>query len=586
MVVAACNPCDDRHMNASRAFRLLLVPVGVAFGAFSLSIALGESSYSFAGGSTARSAAELIAGWSLLGVGLVAWERRPTSSFGALLCASSFGWFLLEWNNPGAGSALVFTTGLVVFLAASPLVAHAVVSYPDGRLRGLLDRIAVAAAYAGAIVLLGLLPTLVFDPRAEGCTECPRNLLLVTGDRNLYNTLNRIGVRAGLGWSILLVVLIAWRLTRLTPARRWLAAPVLICGCTYVALVAADFIHAFGRGFMSNDRIDRQLWLWQALALVALSLSVVWPWLRAWQAKAEVARLVIELVESPAPGGLRDLLARTLGDPSLELAYPLQEGKLVNARGQPVTLSGQITPLIRGGREVARLGHRPGLLDNAEQVEVVAATARLALENERLHAETQAQLDELLASRARVIAAGDAERRRLEQNLHDGAQQRLVALSLSLRLARSGSGSPDHSLDGGIDQAESELGAALAELRELAHGIFPAVLADEGLAAALEALSEEAPLRITELPDHRLEPTVESAVYFIVSEALKRSPANELEIAARCSNGALVIDLAGSGPLGDVTDFEDRIQALDGTLTIVRSQNARVTIHAEIPCES
>jgi signal transduction histidine kinase len=163
---------------------------------------------------------------------------------------------------------------------------------------------------------------------------------------------------------------------------------------------------------------------------------------------------------------------------------------------------------------------RTGLLDNPELVEEVASAARLALENERLQAEVRAQLEDLRASRARIIEAGDAERRRLERDLHDGAQQRLVGLTLALRLLRAQLGpDQDQQLTARLDEAEAELRRAVTELRGLAHGIHPAVLSDEGLAAALEALAEGtlAPLRIAAVPQERFPPAVETAAYMVVA---------------------------------------------------------------------
>jgi signal transduction histidine kinase len=237
---------------------------------------------------------------------------------------------------------------------------------------------------------------------------------------------------------------------------------------------------------------------------------------------------------------------------------------------------------------VARLSHRPGLLDDPGLVEEVTTAARLGLENERLRAEAGAQLEDLRASRARVIAAGDAERRRLERDLHDGAQQKLVGLALSLRLAQSGLGpEPDESSVANIGAAQAELDAAIAELRELAQGIFPAVLADEGLAAAVEALIEGAPIpvEVKRLPEGRFDPAVETAAYFVVSETLRRSGASRLEVAVGRADGRLVVEIAGDRGLEDLVELQDRVGALDGTLDVVRDPVGVVRVVAEIPCE-
>jgi signal transduction histidine kinase len=573
----------------TRVLPLAVLVTGGVVGLLSFSFARSDPGYALAGDSVARAAAELAVGYALIGVGIVSWLRRPGSRWGVLLAAAGIAWFLAEWGNPGVGAALIFTIGLTLYGLAPPLVAHAVLAYPHGRLPSWGDRVALAVAYLGAVVVLGLLPAFFFDPAAQGCGECPANLLLVDHSPGLFDDLNTIGVWLGLGWSLVLAALVALRLARSTPALRRLVWPVVIAGSAYLGLVGLDFAHSLDRGFLSNDPTDVGLRLAQAGALAALSLAVAWSWLRDRRTRGAVARVVVQLAQSPAPGGLRDALARTLGDPSLGLGYPLGDGRLVDARGRTLALEGQVTPLVRAGREVAFLSHRPGLLDDPGLAEQVAAAARLALENERLQAEAAAQLEDQRRSRARVIATGDAERRRLERDLHDGAQQRLVGLALSLRLARLGVGpEPDPSLLARIDDAEGELRIALAELRELAHGIFPAVLADHGLAAALEALAEEAPIpiEITRLPDDRFEAPVEAAGYFVVSEALRRGAASALTVGAARLDSRLVIEVACDGAPEDLVDLEDRVGALDGSLEVVHRPGGRVSIRAEIPCGS
>ena len=573
----------------ARTAQLALWPVGLAFGALSLAVARGEPAYSFAGESVARGALELVAGWALLATGLVAWKRRPESRFGVLVSAAAFGWFLVEWNNPGIGSALGFALGLTLYAVAAPIVAHAALAYPRGRLPAGFDRFAIAAAYVGAVVVLGLLPALFFDPAAQGCGDCPRNLLLAHGSPHAYGELNRIGVYAGLAWSLALIALLTVRLARSTPALRRLVWPIVVAAAVYLGAVAGDFAHSLDRGMLGNDQTDRRLWLAEGVALVALALGVLGGWVRRHRTRAAVAQLVVQLAESPAPGGLRALLAETLDDSSLELAYPLPDGRLVDAHGRAVALRPEMTPLVRGGHEIALLLHRPGLLDDPGLVEEVALAARLALDNERLQAETQAQLEDLRASRARVIATGDAERRRLERDLHDGAQQQLVGLSLALRLASARLGlEADPERLAHLEVAQSELAAALAELRELAHGIFPAVLADEGLAAALEALTEDAPIpiEITALPDKRLDPAAEAAAYFVVSEIVRQGRATALIVAAAHRDRRLFIEVQGDGALDDIVGLDDRVVALDGTLTVAHKEDTRVIVRAEIQCGS
>jgi signal transduction histidine kinase len=570
----------------TRAMRFAVLATGLGLGVVSLAVARGGAGYSFSGSSAFAGAAELVAGYALLAVGFTAWMRPRQARLGAILVAASFAWFLLEWSNPAAGS-VVFTTGLVLYAAAPPLVAHAMLAYPDGRVGWWPGRLGLALGYAGSVLVLGLLAAAVFDPASEGCAQCPRNLLLAAGG-GAYGSVSRAGVYLGLTWSLLVILLAAGGLARSTPARRRQAAPVVVAGCAYLGLVAADFARSLHRGFLGDDGLDRQLWLGEAAALCVLSLAVAWAWVRARRTRSALARLVIELAESPPPGGLRDVLAGVLRDPSLVLAYPLAGGRLADARCGAVELAGEITPIVRGGQQVALLSHRPGLFAEPALAEEVAAAARLALDHERLQAEARSQLEDLRASRGRIVQSGDAARRRLVRDLHDGAQQRLVTLSLALRLARTRLGRDlDPALAGRIDQAEAEVRAALADLRELAQGIFPVILAEEGLAAAVEALAEAVPvpLEITALPDERLGSSVEAAAYFVVSEAVRRGAASTLKVSAARRNGCLVVEVEGDSAPAEITDLQDRVGALDGCVAVVHGPDGRAKLRAEIPCE-
>jgi signal transduction histidine kinase len=572
-----------------RALRFAFLAAGLGFGMFSLAVARRGPGYSFSGSSPFAGAAELTAGYALLAVGFAAWMRPPQAKLGAILVAASFAWFLLEWNSPVAGSAGVYTVGLVLYAAAPPLVAHAMLAYPDGRVGWWPARLSLALGYIGSVLVLGLLAAAVFAPAAEGCAQCPRNLMLVGGSSGTYQSISRAGVYLGLAWPLLVILLAAAELARSTPARRRVVTPVVAAGLAYLGLVAADFAHSLGRGFLGYDALDRRLWLGEAAALCGLSLAVAWAWARARRTRSVLARLVIELAGSPVPGNLREVLAGALRDPSLQLAYPLADGTLADARGRPVKLTGEITPIVRGGQQVALLSHRPGLLDEPALAEEVAATARLTAENERLQAEARLQLESLRASRGRIVQSGDAERRRLVRDLHDGAQQRLVTLSVALRLARTRLGPGlDPALAGRLDQAEAELRAALADLRELAQEIFPVILADEGLSAAIEALAEAAPvpLEITVLTGERFSSSVEAAAYFVVSEAVRRSAAGPLRVYAARHDGRLVVEVEGDSAPAEITDLQDRAGALDGSVAVAAGSAGRATIRAEIPCES
>jgi signal transduction histidine kinase len=410
--------------------------------------------------------------------------------------------------------------------------------------------------------------------------------VLVADRPALADDLTRAGLWTGAAAALLLAGLAARRLLQAStsPRRAFLGA-----GAAYLALVAAFVASSLDRAALVNGASERRLWIGQAAALVAATLATAWAWARLRRARSDVARLVIDLAEAPPPGALRDVLAGIVDDPSLVVAYPLDgSDRLVDAQGRPVELppGAARTTLVDDERTVAVLAHAPGLLDDAQLVSEASAAARLALENERLHAEIAARLEELRRSRARIVDTADAERRRLERDLHDGAQQRLVGLSLTLGLVRSrlppGAGGA-----AALDEADAELRAAVEELRELAHGLFPSVLADEGVGAAIEALAEEArvPLRIGGLPEGRFAPAVETAAYTVVAE-VARAASGAVTVHAAQADGALVVELeTAHGGSPDLVALRDRLGALDGSLSVDR-RDGRERVRAEVPCAS
>jgi signal transduction histidine kinase len=254
------------------------------------------------------------------------------------------------------------------------------------------------------------------------------------------------------------------------------------------------------------------------------------------------------------------------------------------------------TVLEYGGERFAAMEHDPFLYEDQELLEAVGAAARLAVENSRLQAQLKAQLAEVRASRARIVAAGDAERRRLERDLHDGAQQRLLGIRLALRLARSRVGHDDAEVQELLGEADAELMTGLDELRALARGIHPAVLTDEGLAAALASLARRAPVPVTiQASEERLTPPVEAAAYFVASEALanvaKHARASNVTITVTRADGWVRLEVADDGVGGadaangsGLSGLRDRVEALDGHLEVSSPAAAGTTLRAEFPC--
>ena len=297
---------------------------------------------------------------------------------------------------------------------------------------------------------------------------------------------------------------------------------------------------------------------------------------------------------------MRARLARALGDPTLELAYRLADGRYVNATGRatelPQTAIARMTALMAGGEEIAVLVHDPALLDEPGVVDSVRATAGLVLENERLAAEVRSQLAQVRASRGRIVAAADAERRRIERNLHDGAQQRLVALSMALGLEASRA---DAGAAGALSRAQDEIEQAIAELRELARGIHPTLLRDEGLQAAVSSLARRSPVPVTleGSAPARIPDTVALAAYFVVAEALTNivKHASRPRHRSRSSSrtGRLRVTVSDDGIGGarisgesGLAGLRDRLEALDATLVIDSADGRGTTVRAEFPCAS
>jgi signal transduction histidine kinase len=367
----------------------------------------------------------------------------------------------------------------------------------------------------------------------------------------------------------------------------------------FAALLVVDLV--------ADDRSQVLLWI-AACSLVAVPSAFLAGLLRSRLARGGLADLFGRLPTMP-PEQLQAALGRVLGDPELMIAFPLPERRgYVDADGRAVPLpeSGaagsrtekSVAAVRNDGLTVAVLIYDQTLEDDPELVEAVGAAVTIALENRRLHAEALDRLAELQSSRERIITASDAERRRIERNLHDGAQQRLVTLALQLSLLQRQIRQDPADAEQLALAASAELGASLAELRELARGIHPAAL-EQGLGYALEALTLRSPVPATLNygPTNRLPGQVELAAYFVASEALanvaKHAQANCAAIDVRADGQRAVIEIADDGIGGAATDLgsglrglADRVEALGGRLTVTSPQGLGTTVTAQIPYRS
>jgi signal transduction histidine kinase len=556
---------------------VLLVPAVVAAG-----IAIGLLGAS-AGASGTRVTADIALAWSLVAASVVALERARWRRPRALLAAAAFA--LLAADLQWASADAVWTLGFLADGLWAALLVHVVLTFPDGRPWSRASTITIAGAYVATI-----------GGQAAGAFVDPdsRDLLSISAQRTAADAIDRAQAVLGIAVALALLVLVVQRLRVLRGPARRAQAPLLVAGALTVPIAALSlaWLGVTGRDVSRLGTIDRFAALLVPLGLVA---GVSWPRLR----RSEASDLVVELRTEEATS-LRERLARVLGDPTVELAYRLADGRYVDAAGELMELpSGSeraITLVTVRGEEIAALVHDPALLDEPALVESVRATAGLVLENERLAAEVRAQLAEVRASRTRLVAATDAERRRIERNLHDGAQQRLVTLSLTLGLAASRDRTDDPDV---VARAQDEVDAAIAELRELARGIHPTLLREEGLESAVRALARRTPLPVAVegSASGRLPEAVELAAYFLVSEALtnvvKHASASQVGVRLAREAGTLRVAVTDDGaggaraaPDSGLAGLRDRLEALDAKLVIESDPGAGTSISAEIPCES
>jgi signal transduction histidine kinase len=537
-----------------------------------------------------------LTGGSFIASGLIAWQRRPENRVGALMVAIGFALFVDPLlSQPDA--SLVKTLALLFADYWAVLFVILLLVFPNGRpLSGRLDRLLIGAFVLPAVILQ--LVWLLF-------LEQRRHALLRTGFDNTFLVWPNAGVAEAIDkaqhvffvlGTVSLFLVLARRWLKASPPLRRVLVPVLAGGATmlsFAALLTLDLI--------SGARSQLVLFL-TYVVLATVPFAFLAGFLRSRLARAAVGELLLGLRQSPSPGELRVALAKSLRDPSLTLAYWLpQFESWADLDGRPVELpmqgSGRATTLIdRDGARLAALLHDPALDEEPELLAAVGAAAAIALENDRLHAEQSAHLDELRGSRARVIEAGQKERQRLERDLHDGAQQRLVALSLELSLlGKQLEGDADARMR--LDQARREIAVSLEELRTVSRGLHPAVLSGHGLEVALESIAAHAPVpvRLTVGLESRLPELIEVAAYYVVSEGLanigKHARATSVSIDVACIDRAVVIEVVDDGVGGADTELgsglrglADRVEALGGRLRVWSPAGGGTRLRAEMPC--
>ncbi len=494
---------------------------------------------------------------------------------------------------------------------AGQAVAYLVANVPIA----LLALLAIAALLLGAALSVAAVGLPLLIAAAAACRRLARL------DRRVANRLLGTQIpplpsrrrRTARGWWERVLELLGdrelWRTVALLAVKAPLIAALLVVAAVPMAIFAV-LLQLGVQGVGGPGGVDYVgpwrlgpglgIALW-ALALAAAVLVVAT--LDALHSLlCTVARATLAPRAADRTGPVREILAESLGDRSISLAYWLPDREaFVDEAGRPVTLpdpgSGRAwTAVERDGRRVAAIVHDPALDTTRELVHAAAASSSLAIDNERLKADLRARLEELRESRRRIVAATDESRRRIERDLHDGAQQQLVALALDLRLLRART--EDAELAEGIDALSERLTVALAELRELARGIHPAILVERGLEPAVTALAERLPVPVEHRValEERPPPEIESAVYFLVSEALtntaKYARAQHASVDVRRDGGEVVVRIVDDGIGGARLDrgsglrgLVDRLAAVDGTLTVDSPVGEGTRIEGRLPLE-
>jgi signal transduction histidine kinase len=536
--------------------------------------------------------------WSFVATGLVAWSRRPENRTGALMGAVGLAYALSGLRM--IGEPLGFALWFPVATLPAAVLAHLIAVFPDGRATTRLQRVFIVVNYA-TTVPLSLLQLLLVEPARLECDRCPDAPLGVGWGSSYGEVVLALTGLLEVALALLLLWILATRWRQASGPRRRSLAPVALVGMVLLVL------YAIREALLVTVSRPAPFDLGFDLALV--TLLMLWPLgflaglARTRLDRSLIGDLAVALGESLPPGRLEQALARALHDPSLTLAYWLPDQRaFVDAAGRPVELPAAggdraVTILRHDGDPVAAMLHDPALDDDPALVRAVAATARMTIENERLQAAVRAQLEEVRASRARIVEFGDAERRRVERNLHDGAQQRLVNVSLALGLARSqlGTGSETEIAEA-LEEAAGEVRLALTELRELARGLHPVILSEAGLGPALASLAERSPVPTTvaAAPPDRLSARVEETAYYVASEALanaaKHAHATAVTISARRAGGGLLVEvgddgIGGADPNGSgLRGLADRVAAVDGRLEVRSPVGQGTCITAELPC--
>jgi signal transduction histidine kinase len=547
-----------------------------------------------------------------MAVGLYAWSRSPTQRFGMLLVATSAAWSFTTLAE--SGDDLSYTLGRSAGWVVEVLVVYLILAFPSGRLLERTDRVLVGAM--AAVVVTLFLPRLALaegfelpSPFTSCRVDCPQNAFLLFDPEPAFVEAVMRPAGALLVVAVMVAVLLRLRerIRDATALARHVLTPVLAVGIAHVALLGVGF---------SVRQADPTTWpaevaAW-SLAFVMPAIALAWlVGIVRWQlfAGRTLQRLAERISATSDPAALRRALGQAFGDPTIQIVFPAPNGTggWVDPLGHPVTLpergSGHgRTEISDRGTVLAAVIHDDALDADPRLIDAATSIAGVALRNQQLAVEASTATRDVRRSRARIAATAERERRRIERDLHDGAQQRLVALRIELELAEElVRRDPKRGADR-LHVLEQEVDWALEELRELAHGVYPPLLADQGLVEALLAVARRSPVRV-EIEAHGVErypPEIESAVYFCVLEALQNvaKHAGAHRAVVRLDGGVhseLALSVRDDGgapgertivPGAGITNMRDRLAAVGGELEVSSTIGVGTTVRGRVPTQT
>jgi signal transduction histidine kinase len=548
--------------------------------------------------------ADVAVGWSMIAAGLIIADRRPGNRIGPLAILTGFAWFVGDFTSSDV--AVVAYLANLAHGWFDPLFALLILAYPTGHITRRVDR---ALAIGFVVVQAGWTLVKAYGMRPIAWWDCPTCISTVDRWFTAYDAMDPLGrietfLLTGLSMGLLAVVAARW--ARASGAVRRRQTPVLLGGLVLAGGFIATFVWQTILPTSGREPLGELRTIVLALMRVLVAVGLLVGVLRDDTARSRIADLVVRLDGLPPLPVLQASLRDALGDPSLEVfRWAPSLAAFTDVSGQAVTPStdGADRAVLAIGTAAAPelvISHDPALRDDPGLVSAAAAAVRLAVENERLQAEVRAQLDAVRASRARLVEAQDDERRRIERDLHDGAQQRLVSLQLSLQMLRRDLG-PDADPEAlaELDAATAEAAAAIADIRELARGVHPAILTEAGLGPALASLAVRAPLPVlvTDELDRRLPSSVEATAYFVTAEALtnaiKHAGATRVDVRTWLADDQLHVDVQDDGRGGadpsdgtGLTGIQDRVAALGGTLSVRSDTGQGTRLEVALPCAS